>query len=137
VLKTLNKQTHRLHDHDGFTLLEVLVTVVILTIGLLGTLGLTTGVIRGNAYSKNVTSATAIAQSQIEAAQREGYANATTTKFPTAGAIVSMGGKNFTRTTIIGDGVPDANTRTVTVTVTWPEANGATRTVDLKTILAQ
>lgn len=137
MMNKLTKLRRRLLNSDGFTLLEVLVAAVILTIGMLGTLGLTTGVIRGNALSKNITSATAIAQSQIEAAQREGYANATTTKFPTAAAQVSMAGNNFSRTTIITTADPDANTKTVTVTVTWPEANGTTPTVTLKTILAQ
>jgi type IV pilus assembly protein PilV len=135
--KLLTNEIRRVHTNDGFTLLEVLVAAILLTIGMLGTLGLTTGVVRGNALSKNITSATAIAQSQIEAAQREGYANATTTKFPTAAATVSMGGKTFSRLTVITTADPDANTKTVAVTVSWPEANGTTPTVTLKTILAQ
>src|ERR687895_2292838 len=87
----------------GFTLIEVLVTAVLLTVGLLGTLGLTTGVIRGNFFSKNITSATAIGQTQLEAVQNRGYVNATTANFPAAATIVGMGGVNFTRTTTITD----------------------------------
>ncbi len=121
----------------GFTLLEVLVTLIILSMGLLGTLGLTTGVIRGNYFSKNITSATAIAQTQLEAVQREGYVEATTTKFSTAPQVVNMGGVNFNRTTVIAGGVPAVNMKTVTVTVNWNEANNAARSVTLQTILAQ
>ena len=121
----------------GFTLIEVLVTALILTTGLLGTLGLATGVIRGNFFSKNLTSATAIAQSQLEAVQNRGYLNATTTFFPAAAVTVSMGNVNFVRTTTITNDSPSANMKTILVTVTWAESNNASRSVSLQTILAQ
>jgi Tfp pilus assembly protein PilV len=121
----------------GFTLIEALVTALILTTGLLGTLGLATGVIRGNFFSKNVTSATAIAQTQLEAVQNRGYINATTTNFPTAAVTVSMGNVNFVRATTITDNSPSANMKTISVTVTWAESNNASRSVSLQTILAQ
>lgn|SRR5512134_2081818 len=121
---------------SGFTLIEVLVTMLILVFGLLGTAGLTTGIMRGNFYAKNVTSATAIAESQLEAVQREGYPNVTTTKFPSSPQAVSMGGVNFNRTTIIDLDAPALNMKTITVTVSWTEANNAARSVALKTILA-
>jgi type IV pilus assembly protein PilV len=121
----------------GFTLIEVLVTALILTTGLLGTLGLTTGVIRGNFFSKNLTSGTAIAQTQLEAVQNRGYVNATTANFPTAAVSVSMGNVNFARTTTISNDSPSANMKTITVTVTWAESSNAARSVSLQTILAQ
>jgi type IV pilus assembly protein PilV len=121
----------------GFTLIEVLVTALILTTGLLGTLGLATGVIRGNFFSKNLTSATVIAQTQLEAVQNRGYLNATTTIFPAAAATVSMGNVNFTRTTTITNDSPSTNMKTISVTVSWAESNNAARSVSLQTILAQ
>jgi type IV pilus assembly protein PilV len=121
----------------GFTLIEVLVTALILTTGLLGTLGLATGVIRGNFFSKNLTSATAIAQTQLEAVQNRGYMNATTANFPAAAVTVSMGNENFARTTIITNDSPSANMKTISVTVSWAESNNAARSVSLQTILAQ
>lgn len=122
---------------SGFTLIELLVTIVILTTGLLGTAALTTGIIRGNFFAKNITSATAIAETQLEAVQREGYVNATTTKFPSPAEAASMGGVNFSRTTTIADATPAANMKTITVAVTWTEANNAARSVTLQTILAE
>jgi type IV pilus assembly protein PilV len=121
----------------GFTLIEVLVTALLLTLGLLGTLGLTTGVIRGNFFSKNLTSATVIAESQLEVVQNKGHVNATTTNFPAAAVTLSMGNVNFARTTTITDDSPSANMKTISVTVTWTEANNAARSVSLQTILAQ
>ena len=121
----------------GFTLIEVLVTALLLTVGLLGTLGLTTGVIRGNFFSKNLTSATVIAQNQLEAVQNKGYLDATTAMFPASPVMVSMGNVNFTRTTTITNDSPSANMKTISVTVTWAEANNAARSVSLQTIVAQ
>ena len=121
----------------GFTLIEVLVTALLLTVGLLGTLGLTTGVIRGNFFSKNITSATAIAESQLEAVQNRGYVNATSANFPAAAVAVTMGNVNFARTTTITNDSPSANMKTISVTVSWAETNNAARSVSLQTILAQ
>jgi type IV pilus modification protein PilV len=125
------------HSERGFTLLEVLVTIVILTIGLLGTAGLTTGVIRGNAYSKNITSATAIAQAQLDAAKSYGYTNVTTTNFPSSATTVNMSGNSFTRTTTITNDSPASNMKTIAVQVAWNESGGTSRTITLSTIMAQ
>jgi len=122
-------------SQTGFTLLEVLVAIVILTIGLLGTAGLTTGVIRGNHFSKNVTSATAAAQTQLESVKSGGYAYATAANFPSD--TVTMGGMTFTRATTITNSSPAANMKTVSVTVSWSESNNTARSVNLQTILAE
>jgi type IV pilus assembly protein PilV len=135
--KPLTSRLTVLSKTRGFTLIEVLVTALILTTGLLGTLGLATGVIRGNFFSKNLTSATAIAQTQLEAVQNRGYVNATTATFPAAAVTVSMGNVNFARTTTITNDLPSANMKTISVTVSWAETNNAARSVSLQTILAQ
>jgi len=121
----------RLSYEKGFTLIEVLVTITILSVGLLGVAGLTTGIIKGNFYSKNVTSATVIAQQTIEGIQRVGYANANTL----AGTgSVSMGGVTFTRVTTINNATPAANMKTATVTVSW---NPGGYSISLNTIISQ
>lgn len=121
----------------GFTLLELLAALLILTIGLLGTAGLTTGIIYGNFFSKNITSATLVAQTQLEGVQSKGYMGTTTTNFPATPATVGMGGVNFTRTTTITDNSPASNMKTISVTVSWNEANNAARSVTFQTILSQ
>lgn len=124
-------------SQEGFTLIELFVTMLILTIGLLGTAELTAEIMRGNFYSKNITSATLIAQTQLEAVQNKGYAGATTTNFPATAATVAMGDVNFTRTTTITDSSPASNMKTISVTVSWYEANNASRSVALQTIVSQ
>lgn len=127
----------RSRSRGGFTLIEMLVAILILTIGLLGTAGLTAQVVQGNFFSKNITSATAIAQTQLEAVQNKGYAGTTTTSFPSAAATVSMGGVNFSRTTTITNDSPASNMKTIGVTVSWNESNNMARSITLQTILAQ
>jgi prepilin-type N-terminal cleavage/methylation domain-containing protein len=120
----------------GFTLIELLIAMVILSIGMLGTASLTTGIIRGNFFSKNITSATAIAQTTLEGAQRVGYSGvdayvANTTSVP---PNPSMGGVTFTQSASV---TTASNLKTVSVTVNWSEMNNASRSVNLQTILAQ
>jgi len=120
----------------GFTLIELLIAMSILTIGMLGTTALTTGIIRGNFFSKNITSATAIAQTTLEGAQRVGYAGvdayvADTSKVPSS---PSMGGVTFSQSASV---TTASNLKTVIVTVSWNEANNAARSMNLQTILAQ
>jgi len=117
--------------NDGFTLLEVLVALILLTFGMLGVANLTIGVIKGNSYSKNVTTATIVAQQQIEQAQRLGYTNSNSLA---GSANISMGGTSFTRTTTVTNATPAANMKTVSVAVSWNPGNNS---VSLNTIISQ
>ena len=124
----------------GFTLIETLITIVILTIGLLGTAALTTGVVRGNLTGKNITTATAIAQSCFEENRRVGYSSAGAV--PAGGsnscvagsATISSGGLSFTRNLTIDTSV--SNIKTLTVVVSWSEGAVGTKSITLKTSLA-
>ena len=128
---------------DGFTLIEIFIAIVLLTIGLLGTAALTTGVVRGNIASKNVTTATAIAQTCLEENRRVGYANAGTVpaggsnNCVTGNATLTQGGVSFTRTlTVTPTPADTTNIRTLTVTVQWSEGAVGSKSITLKTILA-
>lgn len=127
-------------DQTGFTLIEVFIAIVILTVGLLGTAALTTGVVRGNLSGKNLTTATAIAQSCFEENRRVGYSSAGsvpaggTNSCVTGNATVTLGGVAYTRNLAIDTSV--SNIKTLTVTVTWSEGAVGTKSITLKTILA-
>ena len=133
------KKSTKFRNKDGFTLLELLVSLTVLSFGMLGTAALTTGIMRGNFFSKNITSATAVAQTTIEGAQRVGYASvnsyvADSSKVPTS---VSLGGVSFSQSALVTNNSPASNMKTVSVTVSWNEANNAARSVTLQTILSQ
>jgi prepilin-type N-terminal cleavage/methylation domain-containing protein len=125
---------------NGFTLIEVFIAIFLLTVSLLGTAALTTGVIRGNKASRNITTATALAESCLEENRRVGYSSAGAV--PAGGsnscvsgtATVSSDGVAFTRTLTIDTSV--ANIKTLTVAVSWSEGAVGTKSVSLVTILA-
>jgi type IV pilus assembly protein PilV len=127
-------------NQAGFTLIETFIAIVLLTVGLLGTAALTTGVVRGNSSSKNITSATAIAQTCFAENQRVGYSNAGAV--PPGGSnscvsgstTVTAGGVSFTRTLAIDASV--ANIKTLTVTISWSQGGAGAKSIVLKTIMA-
>ena len=63
------------NKNTGFSLLEVLIALSILSIGMLATGALAVGIISGNKRSKDLTTATILAQDKIESIREAGYAN--------------------------------------------------------------
>jgi Tfp pilus assembly protein PilV len=125
-----------LGKQEGFTLLEVFNAIFILTVSMLGTAALTTGVIRSNLASRNMTTATAIAQSCFEENRRVGYTNAGagSSSCLAGNANVTQGGVTFARTLTIDTSV--TNIKTLTVAVSWSEGAVGTKSITLVTILA-
>lgn len=123
----------------GFTLIEIFIAIVLLTVGLLGTAALTTGVVRGNLASKDITTATTIAQTCLEENRRVGYASAGAVPAGGSNNCVSgnstivSGGVSFTRALTITSG---SNIKTLAVTVSWNEGGAGAKSITLKTILA-
>lgn len=127
------------NNEKGFTLIELFTAIVLLTVGLLGTAALTAGVIRGNIAGKNLTTATAIAQSCFQENRRVGYTDAGTTNntngCPVGTATVSLGGVTFTRVLDNID-VSVNNVKTLTVTIGWTEGVVGSKSITLKTSIA-
>jgi type IV pilus assembly protein PilV len=127
--------THRLHTRVGLTLLEILITMLILSVGLLGMAGLTTGVMRGNAFSSKVTTATTVAEQKMEEMRRLGYSEppmADTTVTEDYDTITHYPFyKRMTSTKMMN---PADGMKVITVTVFWDADN---HSVSLKTILAE
>ncbi|MBW1698731.1 MAG: prepilin-type N-terminal cleavage/methylation domain-containing protein [Deltaproteobacteria bacterium] len=114
---------------SGFTLVEVLVTMVILAIALLGMAALLAGIMQGNTYSNMVTTATTLAQEKLEEVRRIGYSGVESGE-ENYGDITDF--PLFKRTTNVTSDSPAAGMKTVTVTVYW---NSNNKSVELKTIL--
>ena len=119
-------------NNNGFTLIEVLVAMVILSIGLLGTAALIIGIIRGNQVSNRVTTATTLAQDKMEEIKEAGYAGV-----DAEAGTEPYDGVNFPlykRITDVALGNPVAGMKKITVTVFWDSDNSQ---VELQTILAE
>ena len=121
-------------SEKGFTLIELFTAITLLTIGLLGTAALTAGVVKGNVAGRNVSTATAIAQSCFQENRRVGYTNAGTTGCTTTTTNVSLGGVTFSRALSIDSSV--TNMKTLTVTVSWTEGTAGSKSIQMMTSIA-
>lgn len=121
---------------SGFTLLEVLIAISILTIGLLGVASMQASAIRGNYFSDNTTTALCLAEDKMEdlmgrdfddadlvdatAANNGDLESITTVDFQetvnAAGQVVAGG--EYRRIWNIADSA-DPQMKTVTVVITW------------------
>jgi type IV pilus assembly protein PilV len=99
----------QLCTNQGFTLLEVLVAMVILSVGAMGLASLQIGMIKANAYAKRRTVATNVAQTQVERV-RQGQACVPTQNSLNPYYAVSCA-------TVAGPN----GTQDVTVTVSWSD----------------
>ncbi len=123
--------TFRLRSGNGFTLMEVLVAMLILSVGLLGMAALTTGIINSNKLSNRISAATVLAQDKMEEIQSTEYASvADDTEDYNSISDYPL----YKRITDVTDDDPAAGMKKITVTVYWDSDN---HSVVLKTILAE
>ena len=116
----------------GFSLLELLIALLILSVGLLGAAEMQVTSISGNAFSNKLTVATGLAQSKIEELK----------KLPNSDAALSAGDHDegllpgtaiFSRSTNVNDLSPEV--KQVTVTVRWTDKTQ--HTITLSTMKAK
>ncbi len=129
---------HRLCvKNDGFSLIEVLVSLIILAVGLLGLALLQTTAIKGNEIANKSTVATELAQDSLERFRRVAWANvlsqADATAFNTtptpiyaslpgaAGDSVTVRGTTYYRIWRVDPNVATATLKTITVWACWQD----------------
>jgi type IV pilus modification protein PilV len=118
-------------NNKGFTLLEVLVGLVILSIGLLAIAGMQVTSIRGNFFSKNITEANYVAMDRLE------FLN----NLPLTAAQLQAGNYNEGSQTFAGIAfnrsysvANNAGIRTINYIVRWND--GVDRTITISTVRA-
>jgi type IV pilus assembly protein PilV len=125
---------HKVKGQRGFTLLEVMITMVILAIGLLGLAGLQIIAIKGNSYGQQMTVASTMAQNQLEQMRQGAVALVTSNDF-----VTDSNGITYTRTWTVTPNTPNQNMNTVEIDVSWagPLGSGddAQRSITLRTIM--
>ena len=131
-------------------MLEVMIALVIMAIGLLGTILLETTTVTGNAYSRELQAATILAEDLLEQVKSMDYADPDLSGLPAdnphqnvelngiANPIDESGnnGGFYTRSWQITDPGPIPNTKQIAVTVSWV-IKGNNHSVTLSTVKHQ
>lgn len=119
----------------GLTLIECLVSVVILGIGLVGVAGCLTSALLINKKASDIQLATAIAQDTIEDMRSRGCGSITYEDFPAVSEVAELprGVKTIEITDAYGG---DARLKRVRVDVSWRAPNASTAHVRLETVVS-
>jgi len=99
--------------NKGFSLIEVIIALGILSIGFLGITQLYYMSIQKNIAFKELTLATSLAQDKMEEVMRTDYGALTTTNFPSESLTVGL--VPFSRETIITDNWPQQDMKGILV----------------------
>jgi len=115
----------------GFTLLEVIVAISILTIGILAVASMQISSIRGNSFAGGVTEGTTWAGDQVERLMALPYDHNDLDQAHNPHQATE--GK-YTINWNVTDDTPMTNTKTINVTVTWTD-HGVQKTVSLQRVI--
>ena len=137
--------THRPHaarllirtERSGFTLIELMIAIVLVSLGLMGLYTMVMGTIHGNTFSRNYMTATVLAKDQIERIIHADYTTVVVANYPAQEYNTMAGFEQFRRTVTIDVDVPETNTKTVRAIVSWRNNSGETRNITLSTIITQ
>ncbi|MDR2442884.1 MAG: prepilin-type N-terminal cleavage/methylation domain-containing protein [Deltaproteobacteria bacterium] len=131
--QSLKRDNLKRGNPTGFTLVEILVSVMILSVGLVSAIFLQVLSIKQGTNADNMTVASLIAESEIERLKTYTKFNEITSAIdddPTSSVNRSGGACQpnetcFVRTTEYHSGVPTTRSHTIVITVSWSGATGA------------
>lgn len=131
IKKIIHIFLKELRSEKGFTLIELFISLAILTGALLGVANFIHTVIRANAFSEKMTLAVTRSQEKIEDFKNTGYSSLS----KTPGSDTPDSG--LTRSWTVTDHSPASNMASVVVTVSWTSLYGKSHRVILRTIISQ
>lgn len=119
-----------LQSKKGFSLIEVLITLVILAVSLLAIAGLSVTTVGNNAYGRNMTEAVTYAQDLLEEFRAMRWENIPEgmRSDQSSGSTGILYARSWTTVT-------NGNTKTITVTINWSDK--VSRSVTIRSLIAQ
>lgn len=121
----------RLRSRQGFTLIEVVVAIVMLTFGVLASASLTAALMRSNRGVTNRTRAIETLRLKVEDLQSLRYS-----EIASGNDTATIGGITYSRAWTVTSNAPAANLKTVNLSVTWGDRQG-NHTITNQTIRGQ
>jgi len=124
-------------SRSGFSLVELLVTLAILSVGLLALAGMQVTAIEGNAASRNLTSAVFLAEARLNELKAGGYSSLADSTVSDPNNPVNEQGQSggvFSRSWTISN--HGANIKRITVAVSWKDLGGGDRSTSLDTLVS-
>lgn len=109
----------RLRGSRGFTLVEIVVAIVMLAVGVLASASLTAALMKSNRGVTNRTRANETLRLKVEELQSAQYS-----EIVNGNDTVTLGGVAFGRTWTVAANTPQANVKTITLTVAWTDRQG-------------
>ena len=131
--------------HQGFSLIEVMIAVVVLAVGLLALVGLQTNLVRGGADAKARSRIAALVSSKMDEARAGGYyAIGASLDFPCAANNdvcqaqneAAVSGLALAQGAVTTTGANDAEYKRLTVSASWTDSAGAARTLSMASVIS-
>ena len=111
---------------NGFTLIEVVIACAIFAMGIMGIYGLTAWIQRANDFSNKMTSATAIAQANLEQVMANSFS-----AIADGSAADGLFNTTWTVTSL------NADLKSILLTTSWNDVDGRSHEVVLRTLVSQ
>ncbi len=135
-----NKSMKKIKNSNGFTLIEVMIAILILSVGMMAMALLQISAIRGGAFANQMTQAAIDGQDKIEELRNTNYS----TLAGGQDTVVSGNGMTYTRTWTVTESPPPGTTgpstfkmKTIHLTISWTGPEGQTHHVEFSTIVFQ
>ncbi len=124
----MKSRMHQLNNNRGYTLIEVLIAMVVLSIVLLGMAGLINITVALNRNCAEKTVAITLAQDKMEETIAKGYSNISASNQTLTEAYDAMPNYlSYKRITDIKINKPDTDVKLITVDVYWKNDNRRVR----------